>query len=56
MLIYEVNLEVEPSVAALFEEWLHTHIEEVLKCRGFLQALFRRGERTCMSGIRGSPV
>jgi quinol monooxygenase YgiN len=38
MIIYEVNLEVQPAVADAFAEWLPGHIEEVLALPGFVSA------------------
>ena len=38
MLIYEVNLSVEPDVADEYEAWLARHIEEILVIDGFTSA------------------
>ena len=38
MIAYEVNLELEPSVSAKFQEFMHEHIAEMLKIRGFIKA------------------
>ncbi|MCB9640137.1 MAG: DUF4286 family protein [Myxococcales bacterium] len=43
MLIYEVNLSVDRSIALEYEDWLCGHIEEMLQFPGFVEArLFRR--------------
>lgn len=38
MIIYEVNLEVDNSVADEYAEWLRGHIAEILTLPGFLSA------------------
>jgi len=38
MIIYEVNLTVEQSVAKEFAAWLPPHIETILKFDGFISA------------------
>jgi len=38
VVVYEVNLEVERRVAADFERWLASHIEEMLSLPGFFRA------------------
>jgi quinol monooxygenase YgiN len=38
MLIYEVNLQVEPSIFNEFLHWLKPHIRDILQCKGFLRA------------------
>lgn len=38
MVIYEVNLEIDPSIEVNFRAWLGPHIKEVLKCSGFISA------------------
>lgn len=40
--IYEVNLEVHPDIAAEFADWLPGHIEEVLGLPGFIDAEMAR--------------
>ena len=36
--VYEVNLTVDPDVAARFRSWLPTHVEEVCRLSGFIGA------------------
>lgn len=38
MLIYEVNLTVEDSIADEYEKWFPHHIEDVIACPGFTEA------------------
>jgi hypothetical protein len=43
MLIYEVNLDVEPEIATRYRDWLDRHIREMLGIEGFVSAeLFLR--------------
>lgn len=44
MVIYEVNLAVEPDAAEAYAAWLGPHIQEVLLCDGFLSAEWLRVE------------
>ena len=37
-LIYEVNLEVNQNIAAVFSDWLAEHIQEMLQFDGFSSA------------------
>ena len=36
--LYEVNLEVSKSISKEYEKWLHQHIADLLKLRGFISA------------------
>ena len=48
MIIYEVNIEVQQSIAKEFRMWLSTHVREVLKLPGFLSAeIFERIDPVC---------
>lgn len=38
MVIYEVNIEVDRSVAADYEAWIPSHMKELLTFDGFLKA------------------
>jgi quinol monooxygenase YgiN len=38
MVIYEVNLSVEPDIAQTYCAWLQEHIEEILALEGFIKA------------------
>jgi hypothetical protein len=38
MVIYEVNVTVDPEVADAYIAWLGPHVEEVLRLPGFLEA------------------
>ena len=38
MIIYEVNLTVNSSVAEQYEKWLTDHIREMLSFEGFISA------------------
>lgn len=38
MIIYEVNLDVQPQTHDAFMQWLPGHIQEVLEIKGFKQA------------------
>ncbi len=38
MIIYEVCLKVEKQVQDDFQNWMHSHIKEVLECDGFISA------------------
>ena len=42
MIIYEVNLAVEPSVLSEWLPWLRTHISELLALDGFMAAQLER--------------
>ena len=42
MIIYEVNLFVEPSIQSEFEQWLAQHVEEMLAIPGFIKAKLMR--------------
>lgn len=43
MLIYEVNLDVEPAIAEDYRDWLERHIRDMLGIEGFVSAeLFLR--------------
>ncbi len=35
MIIYEVNLTVNPEIANEYRRWLHSHIDDILKLEGF---------------------
>ena len=39
MVIYEVNLEIDPSVYAEYMPWLDKHIQDILILPGFTKAL-----------------
>lgn len=36
--VYEVNLDVDASIAEAFDEWLRGHVREILALDGFLGA------------------
>ncbi|NBV51447.1 DUF4286 family protein [bacterium] len=36
MIVYEVNAEVEASVADAYREWIGPHVEHILKLPGFV--------------------
>lgn len=38
MLIYEVNLQIQPSIYAAYRQWLTLHIQQVLQFSGFQKA------------------
>jgi quinol monooxygenase YgiN len=38
VVIYEVNLEVDPEMAEAYLAWLQPHIRQVLACEGFQEA------------------
>ena len=38
MIIYEVNLSIEPELESAFIPWLKAHIKEMLKIKGFTSA------------------
>jgi len=38
MIIYEVNLSIEPALETVFIPWLKTHIDEMLKFDSFIDA------------------
>jgi quinol monooxygenase YgiN len=38
MVIYEVNLSVEPEISESYCAWLTEHIEEILELEGFIKA------------------
>lgn len=38
VVIYEVNLTIEASVAGEYRHWLKNHIQEILRLDGFLSA------------------
>ena len=38
MIIYEVNLSIETALETSFIPWLKTHINEMLKFNGFIDA------------------
>lgn len=38
MLLYEVNLRVEATIADAFRDWLERHVAEMLEIDGFLRA------------------
>jgi quinol monooxygenase YgiN len=38
MVVYEVNLRIDPSIEQEFHEWLDAHIPEMLEFEGFLSA------------------
>ena len=40
MLIYEVNLTVDPDVASEYRIWLERHIQQILALEGFQAAKF----------------
>ena len=37
-LVYEVNLEIEATIAADYRDWLRDHVSEILALPGFLGA------------------
>lgn len=45
MVIYEVNLHVDPEIAEAYGAWLGPHIEEVLEVEGFERAAWFEVER-----------
>ena len=36
--VYEVNIEVDPSIAELFQNWLPGHVQKIQSLDGFLAA------------------
>ena len=38
MIIYEVNIELNPDIVNEFDEWLDEHIEQMLQFEGFSSA------------------
>jgi len=47
MVIYEVNLEIDPGVKAQYLSWLSGHIEQILEVEGFFKAeLFQVEEQS----------
>lgn len=44
MVIYEVNLTIEPSIAEAFAAWLGGHVEAILRLDGFVRAAWYRRE------------
>jgi antibiotic biosynthesis monooxygenase (ABM) superfamily enzyme len=47
MVIYEVNLEIEPEIRLKYLEWLNDHVADILKLPGFQSAkLYQRESET----------
>lgn len=42
--LYEVNVEIDPAIAADFDVWLPDHVDEVLRFPGFTHADILKGE------------
>lgn len=42
--LYEVNVQIDPAIAAEFDVWLPDHVDEVLRCPGFTHADILKGE------------
>ena len=38
MIIYEVNIELNPEIVNEYDEWLDGHIEQMLEFEGFISA------------------
>lgn len=38
MIIYEVNIELHPDICGSFKIWLISHVQEMLKFKGFIEA------------------
>ena len=38
MIIYEVNIELNPEIVNEYDEWLDGHIEQMLQFEGFISA------------------
>lgn len=38
MLIYEVNLDIQPDTYSAFKDWLDSHVKEMLQFPGFISA------------------
>lgn len=38
MVVYEVNVEIDPEILAEYQQWLPPHVTDMLKHTGFLQA------------------
>lgn len=51
MIVYEVNLQVEASIADEFRAWLEAHVAQMLALPGFLSA-----ERFRVESGAGEPV
>jgi hypothetical protein len=50
MVIYEVNVEVEPAALEEYSLWLACHIEEILGIRGFTRADVWREQNPAADG------
>ena len=50
MIIYEVNLTVDPEIADEYAVWLRPHIVHILELDGFLGAEWRRIARRWCCG------
>lgn len=52
MVIYEVNLKLNPSIETEYLEWLDDHIDRMLKLPGFRQAFVYKSEATDDSELK----
>ncbi len=46
MIIYEVNLSVQPDIFAEYHQWLMSHVEDMLQFTGFKKAEIAREKET----------
>jgi quinol monooxygenase YgiN len=48
--VYEVNLQVQPAIATAFVEWLHGHVDEIVRLPGFVDARIARDRELAADG------
>lgn len=51
--LYEVNVEIDPAIAADFDLWLPDHVDDVLRFPGFTHADILKGEPTADGPRKG---
>ncbi|HAT1774096.1 DUF4286 family protein [Legionella pneumophila] len=49
MVIYEVNLTIEPEIFVQFQAWLKKHVAEIIQFPGFMQACILKQEKETKS-------
>ncbi|HAU1181932.1 TPA: DUF4286 family protein [Legionella pneumophila] len=49
MVIYEVNLTIDPEIFVQFQAWLKKHVAEIIQFPGFMQACILKQEKETKS-------
>ncbi|HAT2066057.1 TPA: DUF4286 family protein [Legionella pneumophila] len=50
MVIYEVNLTIDPEIYVQFQAWLKKHVAEIIQFPGFMQGCILKQEKETIFG------